>query len=208
MEKALRDDWAETLQAAKQAAILNAACRVFEEHGLERATMREIAARAGVTTGAIYPVFPSKEALYAALLKQSLQALANAVERASHRPRRSEKPHEAAARAFLEYYLERPFEVNLGLYAFHGLKRQGVGRSLSNELDAALVSTVRRLSPDPGHASNGLPDAGAMQVFVHLIGLLTLELSGRLQIGRSSARTLLQAFLHDISTTREKRRTP
>lgn len=190
-------DWASSVRATKQNLILDAARAVFEERGLERATMREIAAKAGVTTGAIYPLFASKEAMYAELLRQSLAALGAVVNEAARHARKAEQPHEAAARAFLNYYLARPFEINLGLYAFQGIKRQGVGRTLSKELDAALARIVRRLSPAAEDQDLGMPDAKAMQVFAHLIGLLTLEISGRLRIGRSNPRTLLDAFLRE-----------
>lgn len=189
--------WSDTVGAAKQALILDAARLVFSEHGLEGATMREIAARAGVTTGAIYPQFASKEALYAELLGRSLEALALAVSQAASAPRRGEAAHEAAARAFLAYYLAHPFEVNLGLYAFHGLKRQGVGRALDARLNDSLASTVRLLSPKAAAQTARTPDAHAMLAFSQLIGLLTLELAGRLKIGRTTPRRLLDAFLQD-----------
>ncbi len=47
------------LRDLKRRQILDAAKRIFAEHGLEAATMREIAAAAGCTTGAIYPLFPA-----------------------------------------------------------------------------------------------------------------------------------------------------
>ncbi len=44
-------------------AILTAAAGVFEERGYRAATISEILARAGVTRGALYFHFPSKEDL-------------------------------------------------------------------------------------------------------------------------------------------------
>ena len=43
--------------------ILSAALALFREHGLEAATMRDIAKKAGVALGAAYYYFPSKEAI-------------------------------------------------------------------------------------------------------------------------------------------------
>ncbi|MEV4352699.1 TetR family transcriptional regulator [Actinoplanes sp. NPDC049596] len=51
---------------AKQAAILAAARAVFAEHGFEKATIREIARRAGVTHGLVMLHFGSKERLFLA----------------------------------------------------------------------------------------------------------------------------------------------
>jgi AcrR family transcriptional regulator len=66
------------------------------EQGLEGATMRGIAVRAGCTTGAIYPLFDSKEAIYAELLKQSLAALDAYVAEAAAKARTPEAQVEAA----------------------------------------------------------------------------------------------------------------
>jgi AcrR family transcriptional regulator len=59
---------------------------------VEGASIRVIAKRAGYTAGAIYSYFDSKEAIYAALLRESLERLQQAVDaaRASRaRPDRS-----------------------------------------------------------------------------------------------------------------------
>jgi DNA-binding transcriptional regulator YbjK len=49
---------------AKRAAILAAARAVFAEHGYEKATIREIARRAGVTHGLVVLHFATKEKLF------------------------------------------------------------------------------------------------------------------------------------------------
>ena len=48
---------------ARKAEILNAARAVFVRHGFERATMQDIATEVGISPGAIYRYFPSKEDL-------------------------------------------------------------------------------------------------------------------------------------------------
>src|SRR5947207_13778872 len=62
--------------ATKKAAeterkILQAALDLFREEGFDDATMRAIAARAGVATGAAYYYFPSKDAIVLAFYEQS-----------------------------------------------------------------------------------------------------------------------------------------
>ena len=54
--------------AARVAAIRAAALRLFVEKGIEGARMEEIAAEAGLSAGAIYRYFPSKEQLLEAVL--------------------------------------------------------------------------------------------------------------------------------------------
>ncbi|MFE5143548.1 ScbR family autoregulator-binding transcription factor [Streptomyces fagopyri] len=51
-------------------AILNAAASVFDERGYEAATIGEVLARAGVTKGALYFHFPSKQALAEGVLAE------------------------------------------------------------------------------------------------------------------------------------------
>jgi AcrR family transcriptional regulator len=48
-------------------AILEAAARIFEEHGLEGATTDRIAARAGISVGSLYQYYPNKDAILIAL---------------------------------------------------------------------------------------------------------------------------------------------
>ncbi|MHB6911771.1 ScbR family autoregulator-binding transcription factor [Streptomyces sp. DB-54] len=56
--------------------ILEAAASVFDELGFDRATIAEILARAGVTKGALYFHFPSKEDLALAVLREQVLDIA------------------------------------------------------------------------------------------------------------------------------------
>ncbi len=67
--------------------ILAAALTVFRERGFQNATMREIAAAAGVAVGAAYYYFDSKDALVMAFYEQAQDEMAPELERilsASH----------------------------------------------------------------------------------------------------------------------------
>lgn len=61
------------IREVQRAKILEAAWKVFARHGLT-ATMAEVAAEAGVSYGLAYRYFVNKEALFHALVEQSLQA--------------------------------------------------------------------------------------------------------------------------------------
>jgi TetR/AcrR family transcriptional repressor of nem operon len=54
--------------AANRAALVQAADRLFREHGIDGVGVAEICKRAGLTHGALYAQFPSKEALVAEAL--------------------------------------------------------------------------------------------------------------------------------------------
>ncbi|MET9799699.1 ScbR family autoregulator-binding transcription factor [Streptomyces sp. NPDC006368] len=56
-------------------SILEAAADVFGERGYDAASTNEILARAGLTRGALYHHFPSKEAIAAALVEAQSEAL-------------------------------------------------------------------------------------------------------------------------------------
>ena len=190
--------WAASVRDMKRVAILAAASEVFGEHGLQGATMRQIAQRAGCTTGAIYPLFASKELIYAELLATSLADLHAHVAAAASGPGAG-LPHERAAKAFLDHYLARPHEVNLGLYAFNGLKKLGVGKEHDRALNKALIDTLVLLSPHERRSRNSPPDADAMAAFAQLIGTLVLHQAGRLQFSKLSPKQLIE---HSLTTRR------
>jgi AcrR family transcriptional regulator len=62
--------------------ILDAALELFRERGFAEATMREIAARAGVATGLAYYYFKSKDAIVLAFYQQAKEELAVELEAA------------------------------------------------------------------------------------------------------------------------------
>ncbi len=55
--------------------IVAAAIKEFTEHGYENASMRRIAAEVGLTVGALYRHFPSKEEMFAALVQSTIGEL-------------------------------------------------------------------------------------------------------------------------------------
>jgi len=195
------DVWQDAVQGAKRELILHAARYEFMENGLEGATMRAIAHRAGCTTGAIYPLFGSKELIYAALLERSLLALDAAIAGAIAPSMSAAQKVRAASEAFLHYYLEHQFEVNLGLYAFRGLKRQGVGkhsdRRLNDLLDKALHRIAEPLAEVRADASSRVKPLVAL-LFSQMIGALVLQFAGRLDLLGVSPRELLKLSLNHL----------
>ena len=102
--------------------ILNAALQLFHERGFEAATMREIAQRAGMATGAAYYYFPSKDSIVLAFYERASNQTAPLLEAA------------LAAGTDLRERLQRVIEVKLRYFA------------PSRTLLAALAARV-----DPGH---------------------------------------------------------
>lgn len=65
--------------------ILEAAFRVFGARGFHQATLDDVARKAGITKGTIYLYFPSKAALFTAMLKSRITAVIPSAEAADGR---------------------------------------------------------------------------------------------------------------------------
>lgn len=61
-------------------AILQATLRLIETHGIEKVTTAKVADAAGVSVGTVYQYFPSKEAIFGALLERQFRELSTLVE--------------------------------------------------------------------------------------------------------------------------------
>jgi AcrR family transcriptional regulator len=62
------------MREASREAILRGALEAFGEAGFDRATVEEVARRAGVSKGLIYNYFDSKDALLEAIIRQRVEA--------------------------------------------------------------------------------------------------------------------------------------
>jgi AcrR family transcriptional regulator len=93
--------------AATFDAILEAAARILERHGLEGFNTNAVAARAGVSVGSLYQYFPGKDALMAALIRKDAQAFLVSIEAAaSHKDFRQGMT--ALIDAAIGHQLDRP----------------------------------------------------------------------------------------------------
>jgi len=191
-----RSDRNERLSALRRQIILDAARRVFERDGLEKTTIRAIAKEAGCTTGAIYPWFAGKEALYGVLLGESLQRLhahlADAV---------SAGAPESAARnaicAFFRYYAERRTDFSLGMYLFQGLGPRGLGRDMDEKLNSRLRQCIDLIGLALKRTKSWEPaavEAEQMNTFTYLMGLLLLLHTHRLKSLGQQADSLLDNY--------------
>lgn len=70
-----------------RAKVLSAARRLFSEQGYEGATIRDIAAEAGMSTGAVFANFADKSDLFREIMIADLEALVEAMREAASRGR-------------------------------------------------------------------------------------------------------------------------
>src|SRR3546814_8582261 len=103
------------LKAVRRDGILQAARAVFARDGLDGATLRAIAAEAGIAVGTVYLHFPTKEVLYAEMLASSLADLQKALREAVARTV-PEDQLLAAALGFYGFYRVRPDDLYPDLF--------------------------------------------------------------------------------------------
>ena len=203
----------------KRSLVLAAARAAFIELGLEGASLREIAKRAGYTPGAIYSYFTSKEEVYGALLGESLERLNACVDAAvpaAARPRTAlaavparvparvptPRPAQlpllrAKATAFFDFYRENPRDLDLGFYLFHGMQPRGLTPALNERLNALLRDA---LGPtEQGLVEIGMRSADARlevtALFAHIVGLLLLSHTGRIRMFGQASTALFERYL-------------
>lgn len=187
----------QTMSQTRRALVLDAARAVFEEHGIEGASIREIAKRAGYTPGAIYSYFDSKEAIYGALLAESLDRLNAAVACARPEDASPSSLLKAKALGWFGFYAENPRELDLGFYLVHGLAPRGLTSDLNQRLNARLYQALEPC--EQGLLAMGLDADSAGRentaLFAHGVGLLLLQHTGRIRMFRQDATALFDHYL-------------
>ena len=187
---------------ARRALVLDAARSAFFELGLEGASLREIAKRAGYTPGAIYSYFASKEEVYGALLGESLERLNARVAAACAQADTDDDVARlrAAAGAVFGFYRENPRDLDLGFYLFKGMQPRGLTPALNEKLNARLrdalepaKDALQRRGTEPAAAQ-----AEVTALFAHTVGLLLLSHTGRIRMFRQDSQRLFDAYLDTL----------
>ncbi len=129
------------------ARILDAALDEFEQKGFLGASLRNIVKTAGVTTGAFYSYFDSKEELFAALTARHYYWMLDRFEQAQQaftalpdedKPSRMNGVSSACIDEMLEYAYEYPREVRLLLVGAEGTSFEHMKDMM---IDAELLAT-------------------------------------------------------------------
>ena len=160
-------------QSAGEAAILDAATRLFSENGYDGVSMRRIAEAAGVSKANIYHHFASKEALFFAIMRRSAQELTSLIENLAEGGGTFEHRLRAFAGAHLEHLFDNAARVRLVLReAFSGDEQKN--RTVVNRMiaifDAGQRAGLLRDDLDPGLCATLLMGADLFYFQVH--GLL------------------------------------
>lgn len=187
----------------KRRLIISSAREVFTEAGLEGASLRAVAAHAGYTPAALYFHFDSKEALYAEVLRQSLEELGDYVNAAAKTASAHEDRLFAVAMAFFTFYLNHPRDLDLGFYLFRGgMKPAGLGKDRDTVLNDALENALRPIAEEAVALGAKPEEAKLLMVdcFAHATGLLLLLHTGRIRMFNASAADQMEGYLREKIT--------
>ena len=181
----------------RRALVLDAARAVFEKLGIEGASIREIARAAGYTPGAIYFYYDSKEAIYGALLAESLERLNEKVAQAGTVAQDAAARLEAKASAWFDFYADNPRELDLGFYLVQGMRPRGLNATLNEQLNSRLRDALQPC--EAALQALGLTGEAALRettaLFAHGVGLLLLKHTGRIRMFGQDATLLFDAYV-------------
>ncbi|BBX63681.1 putative TetR-family regulatory protein [Mycobacterium saskatchewanense] len=185
------------------AALLSAARDVFAERGFHGSTIGEISARAGLTTGAFYSNFDSKDALFLALFDQHSQDVVERLKNIVSEALRSEDPIATLVAAMAEGHEEDPGWFLLSMeYTLHAIRNPAAARALADHdrrLRGELVGLLTLLLERSGHRGNvDLDMLARLLVAIHE-GSLAQSLVERdtLPVGELE-RAYLATILHSV----------
>jgi AcrR family transcriptional regulator len=193
----------QALNDSRRAHMLDAARTVFEKLGIEGASIREIARQAGYTAGAIYSYFENKEAIYGALLAESLERLNAAVGSAGEPGSETEgakSPAEmldAKASAWFGFFAANPRDLDLGFYLVQGMRPRGLTAALNYQLNDRLHDALRPC--EAALQAMGLNAEDALRentsLFAHGVGLLLMQHTGRIRMFGQDATLLFEDYV-------------
>jgi AcrR family transcriptional regulator len=121
------------LKDKRHEQILDAALVVFARRGLDATRVSDLAAAAGMSQGLLYRYFPSKEAVFSALVERALEGARRLTDAALQHPGTPWERLEALCEAMLKALSERP--------DYHALTVQAAAPSAPAEAHAALVTS-------------------------------------------------------------------
>ncbi|MEO6016445.1 MAG: TetR/AcrR family transcriptional regulator [Polaromonas sp.] len=182
---------------ARRELMLDAARAVFGRLGIEGASIREIAREAGYTPGAIYSYFDNKDAIYGALLAESLDRLQGVVDAAGGDAATPADLLGAKASAWFGFYATRPRDLDLGFYLVQGMQPRGLTSELNDQLNDRLHDALRPC--EAALQAMGLNAEDALRentsLFAHGVGLLLLQHTGRIAMFEQDTTLLCEAYL-------------
>ena len=145
--------------------ILDAASRLFREHGLDQVSVAEVMRAAGLTHGGFYNHFASKDALVAAAL--------------SHRSEEAQlsRGRDTAVHAYADAYLSAKHRDDRATSCFFsslGTEASRLPRQARHELTASLQRQVDRFRPSSSGDGSDAQRRAALAAWSTMVGAMVL----------------------------------
>jgi AcrR family transcriptional regulator len=178
--------------------VLRAVRQVVAEGGVASANVRDIAQRAGYTAGALYAYFPGKQALFEAVLADSLARAQAAAQSAKVARGAPEGAFAARAQAWFAYFLAHPAEAHLLLHVLT-IDGRGPGR-LGEGLAAALLASLAPVTEalQALGCSAALLQRETMALLSMAVGVLLIHDPSKLSGTNALAVEALAAYIESV----------
>lgn len=165
--------------------------------------MRAIASAAGYSTGAPYAYFQSKEEIYAELLAASLANLTKYVKQPGQNSYSPADTISPTFRAYFQYYLDHPEDLQLGLYLFSSglVKKQdfsGEANKLLNGKIMALLGFMANNLHRFGGISAQTAQTETLDAISYFTGVLILNETGRLSLFNAEPQEMIDRYIRQM----------
>lgn len=162
--------------------ILTTARALFVEGGLEEVSIRRVAERVGVTPGAIYRHYESKEQLLGEVAKTGFEIFGSILYKALNGATPEERLY-LCGQAYLDFGLEHPkyYEMIFVLSADFWQPDHAMSRDyrLTHGTFRFLTDRIRECM-DSGSLSAGDPQEVATTFWLHAHGMMSANLAGKI----------------------------
>jgi AcrR family transcriptional regulator len=170
--------------------IARTALKLFVDKGIDGATIRDIAAMAGIAEGALYRHYPGKEALAWDLFSRNYTAFALELSRVQAAHETLHAKLDAMVRQFCAFFDQDPVLFSYLLLAQHG-QLQKVTSDMPNPVE--VVREVLATGMDRGEIPSGNPDVAAAMVLGIVLQVAVFKIYQRLTQSLASLAELLVA---------------
>jgi AcrR family transcriptional regulator len=158
-------------------ALIDAAAGAIARHGVDALNLRQLAARAGVTPGAPYHHFASREELLRAIAEEGFERLeADLIAARDAAGAEAQARLEALGRAYVDFAVSRPGHFRV---MFHG-DANSSGPTKSGLRAFHLLREAVLACQEAGAAPTGDPGALVMTAWSAVHGFATLWVDGAL----------------------------
>lgn len=154
----------------KRASLLASAAAVFADQGMDKASMSQIAAEAGVSKALLYHYYPGKDALIFAIIETHLLDLDAAIAAADDPALPAPERLQALVAAVLENYrgADDAHKVQLNAARALSADQQAALRVIERRIVARFAGVIRSIRPDLAEGSPPL----LMPVTMSLFGMM------------------------------------